>query len=798
MLFAAGTASYECADFKPLDKVPESLRSVAGSLQEMGFTPRAGGYRLNPTVKNLRDSLKDAADAAPVVVCYYTGHAAKPQGDIYYLVSKKSRPNDLPETGLPARDLSRLLMRTTDAGDRSADQPLVLLILDCCFSGSGGIEILVDELRDIGNLNLWVIASAGAVQWAQQGLFAKAFCHALREPRTGDEQPFVSMEDIADQVKTAIEEATAGQSDQVARFFGPATGITGTPPFFPNPKRRAVQESAISGVQGGLITGVHSWLPLVRGGPAGRVSGFYLSGKTGRVRAASDLAGFMRRPSRTGLAIITGGPGTGKSTQLALPLLLTQRSWRDQLLSSAQPGSLIKQAADLLPEGIPIIAVDARGLNTDQAASAIAGALGSTSATAAELLEHLDVQPQQDRVVIVDAVDQARSPLTLFASLLCPLARQPGIRVVAGARPHVLTAILDAELIINLDSTDYQDPDALNDYVYRLLIASEEPDVSTPYQAGQAETARTVATAIARRATVQETGSESFLFGGLMALDVRDRAEPVDATSDAWPSELPTSLTEALEADLARLGAGESVARALLTALAWAKGRGLPWENLWVPVARALAAPTYPDLKLTDGDVRWLLDRAGSYVIEDIGPGERSVFRPFHDLLAVHLRGETGAQRGSPAPVERAEKAVTEALLTTLSADEHGRRDWASAHPYLRTYLAQHAAAAGTQALAALMQDMGFLAVADPITLIPLLRPEVPELRDAAQVYRRAMPLIGDDVRANAAYLQEASVALDRAAARSEGAGIPPLYRTRLAGVRQDDSCSPSPNTLPR
>jgi Caspase domain len=534
VLFAAGTASYDNPDFQPLAEISQSLRTVVRSLQEMGFTVLAGarGYRLNPTVETLRNSLKDAASAAPVVVCYYTGHGAKPEGDIYYLVGKKSRPADLAGTALAARDLPRLLMRVTSAGARSAGQPSVLLILDCCFAGSGGVDILADALRDLGNPNLWVIASAGTVQWAQEGLFAKAFCRALREPRTGDEQPFVSMEDIADQVRKAIDEATGSQKGQEARFFGPATGITGTPPFFPNPKRRPVRGGALTGVQP-PVSLIRPWASLVQGGPAGHASGSYVTGKTGRVRAASDLAGFVKRSGRSGLAIITGGPGTGKSTQLALPLLLTQRSWREELLSSAPPGSLIKHTADLLPEGMPIIAVHARGLNTDQAASAIAGALGSTSTTAAGLLEHLDAYPQHDRVVIVDAVDEARSPTTLFTGLLCPLARQPGVRVVAGARPHVLAGIPDVDLTIDLDTSDYQDPDALTEYVHRLLIASEEPDVPTPYKASQAETARTVARAIARRATARGTGSESFLFGGLLALEERDRAEP--ATSQAMP-----------------------------------------------------------------------------------------------------------------------------------------------------------------------------------------------------------------------------------------------------------------------
>ena len=45
-------------------------------------------------------------------------------------------------------------------------------------------------------------------------------------------------------------------------------------------------------------------------------------------------------------------------------------------------------------------------------------------------------------------------------------------------------------------------------------------------------------------------------------------------------------MAEAFDEDLARLGDKQPLARALLAALAWAKGPGLPWENIWVPVAR--------------------------------------------------------------------------------------------------------------------------------------------------------------------------------------------------------------------
>ena len=148
-----------------------------------------------------------------------------------------------------------------------------------------------------------------------------------------------------------------------------------------------------------------------------------------------------------------------------------------------------------------------------------------------------------------------------------------------------------------------------------------------------------------------------------------------------------------------------------------------------------------------------LFANAGAYIVEDLGPGDRSVYRLFHDMLAAHLRGEpTSEQRElTAAPVAREERrnrietAITRALLATVPAAPEGGPDWLTAHPYLTTHLAQHAAAAGTEMLADLTRDVGFLAVADPLTLIPLLPPTDPELREIARIYRRAQPLLGNN-----------------------------------------------------
>jgi WD40 repeat protein len=793
-----GTASYDSPAFEQLDEVPGSLQAVVGALRSLGFTAvaKAPGYQLDPTLTGLRAAVREAAAAAPVVVLYYTGHGTDAERDTYYLVTKNSRPADLTDSALPARDLLRLFTVHDGQGQLIADQPIVLIILDCCYSGFAGMTMLEDALRGIGNPHTWMIASAGPLEYARQGLFAKAFRQVLERPTVGPSQRFVDPLTIVE----AINDACDGQAGQQAWLFQPATGVARIPPFFPNLDFEA-------GLAGRTVADQQHWISRARGGPEESTTGFYLVGKTGRLRAADDLLSWMRDPGRHGLALVTGSPGTGKSALLALPALLTERSWREDLLRAAAPGSLIARAGHLLPLETRVSAVHARGLNTDQAAGAIAHALGRHATSASGLLEALDIAPQADeRVVLVDAVDEATSPTTLLGGLLLPLSRQPGLRVVAGARRHVLPDPIAADLIIDLDTSTYQDPQALVDYVQRLLTATEEPGLITPYQAGflpggeelLAEVTAEVAMAIARQATARDGGPESFLIGRLLALSARSREEPVDVTSEGWPSELPATIAEAFDEDLARLGDKQRLARILLSALAWAKGPGLPWENIWAPVARAIAAFLDPAcLPISDDDIRWLLSKAGAYVVEDLGSGERSAYRPFHDLLAAYLRGEPAPDAASTSETaawmrRRAgiEQVITDALLSTVPIGDGGHRDWPHAHPYLRTYLAQHAAAAGPAILAALVADMDFLAVADPVTLTTLLSPAVQQTRELARSYRRARPLLGDDFAANAAYLQEAIQALTSAgpARPARSTAISPLYRTRLAAIRRDDS----------
>lgn len=734
-LLAAGTASYDSPDFTALDKVPDSLRTVVATLTGLGFSTVGGvpGYQVNPVLADLRAAVRQAATAAPVVVMYYTGHGAHPELDTYYLVSQSSQPQDFSGTALAATELPKLLTRRDAAGEVDDYQPLVLVILDCCFSGRAGMELLGQALHGIGNPRLWVIASAGALEYARQGKFAAAFCDALDRPATGPSTQFLSLESIVQ----AINEARAGRSGQEARIFLPAEGSAGIPPFFPNKYHRP-------GLAGLTVSEQH-WLSRVRGAPGESTTGFYVTGRTGRIRAAEDLIGWMTSPDPGGLAVVTGSPGTGKSTLLALPVMLAQPARRAELLSGAGPGALIERAAALLPADTAVAAVHARGLNADQAAQVIAHALGLVPRSVATLLKDLKTGSGPRAVVVVDALDEAADPPDMLASLLHPLSDRPvNLRVAVGGRRHVIPAA--AQLTIDLDDPRYQDPEALAAYLRRLLTAAEEPGIRTPYQGVQDEVTAAVAAAIARRATSRDGNTESFLIGRILALSVRGRPEPVDVTSPDWQARLPAELTEAFDEDLSRLGDRMPLARTLLEALAWAQGPGLPWENIWVPVARALAGSGRP--VITNDDVRWLLDKAGAYVVEDLGPGQRSVYRPFHDVLAAYLRGEPvgvtlrSLEYQATEMIWRrhqleTEKVITNALLGTVPIDAAGRRQWDRAHPYLQTYLVQHAADTGTETASVLTQDTGFLAVTNQVTFSPYRGLNAFEVTDAPLFFGR-------------------------------------------------------------
>ena len=779
----AGTGQYDHADeWTELNQVKPALDAVADSLQSFDYVlVGAARYSLNPTKEELVRLLRSSPVDADVVIAYYTGHGHV--DGLHYLVTRNSTllaPEFIDGSGIRTRDLPFFLAtRDLNTGRQRDPQPYRLIIIDTCFSGSAALQITRDEMNEITDPDrTWVIVSARAVQYAQQGAFTTALQQALAEATAGRTQRYLSPDALVDSINDRLPDW------QEVRSYPPSSGVARLPPFFPNPEFKLVPA-------GLTLSDQKHWQSRLRGADAENIVGYYITGSEGRIAAVRDIGSWLSNPEAGEVAVVTGNPGSGKSALLALPALLSDPQYRDALLTAARGRAIVSVAADAVGPASGLIAVHGRGLNADQIAGVIASAVGREATTAPGLFGALDREPITQRpVVLLDALDETDQPDMVIERLVSDLSANYGIRVLIGTRRHLLGLLPEPSLIVDLDQHPYTDRQALTGYITDLLCAAEEPDIATVYRQLDANRRNAIAEAVSEKA------AGSFLIGQLVALALRGGDRPIDAQGIDWQDDIPASVGAAFESDLARLGDRSGPARALLTALAWAKGSGLPWENIWVPVANAIRrtlSGVGPE-RLGDADVRWLHEHAGAYIVEDVGPGGRSVFRPFHDLLAAHLRGESSTEQESSDTTvtsamqqqrARIEQQISDALLNTMPVIGQGR-DWRSAHPYLRTYLIQHAHAAGSMAFFSLLQDVDFLAAADPMTLTPLLSFTAPESRDVVRIYRRARPVMGEDLYANAAYLQEAARALTGNAV--DGGSIRPLYRTYLASVRRDDA----------
>ena len=450
---------------------------------------------------------------------YYTGHGYCEPPDPYYICTKDFREADRPTTGVPANELPLLLAARDSNGKYLSEQPPTLVILDCCYSGSAGLEILQDIVNTKYHRNLWIWATAASGQWAEAGKFAEAFAAVLRAPSVGHSMDYIPADTVAELVnnklKTVVKlsSSTPRLDTQGPRAFFQTENLLRVSADYPSPHKTPIG------------------YPRYRGTSTKRTVGGYLTGCTGRLQAAKDLSRWVKKATAGNLAVVTGSPGAGKSTLLALPVLLSQTASRETLLLGAESKSLAHAAASLFPQDTNVVAVHARGLNTDQVASQLARGLDLTATTAAALLEQLDERSTRPMpLLVVDALDEATSPVTLRDSLLLPLKRQHQLQVLIGARRHVLPPPSDTDLTIDLDDKAYHDPEAVVDYIRQLLIAAHEPDIETPYQDDYA-TSRVDLSAVSRaiaQLAISRDGVDSFLIAQVIALAVRSRTERID------------------------------------------------------------------------------------------------------------------------------------------------------------------------------------------------------------------------------------------------------------------------------
>ncbi|MEU1466290.1 caspase family protein [Streptomyces sp. NPDC005727] len=730
-LIATAVTTYsECPAWDRPELAEARERIIDLFVRQLGYQHRSE-LGLNPTRAELTNRLRALCKApdrreddllAVYISCH--GEVLDHSGDhVLYLAD--TDPGDVSHTALRTVELARVTLLETKVRR-------LLLILDTCYSGQGGNELAAAALERVGwgkspGAGLMVISSAQPHEQAMSGAFPTLFTEAVGSWATAGHGP------QALPVPTVVQAMNDNHARPgYQRISLTVVGLTGEPPpFLANPRHStrlthvdlAVQHAAEFAAQARrrdteLTTRL---LARAKASHGDSTDEWWFCGRHSALTAITDWLG-RRAPDRHPAAlVVTGAPGSGKTALLGLIAALSHPERR---------GTVPKPHLGLAPHMIPAkgsldVALYAQGLTDSDVLRGLAAAMEVHADTPAALLAALAGRNgTRPFTALIDALDEAATPETLCSDVLRPLIEKSRgrIRFLLGLRPHLEGALglrdestPDREPVIDLDAPRYADREALHAYTVRSLLDSHP---RSPYRLN-----RTALGPVAE--AVADAAGNSFLVARITAGTLAAADHAADPHDPEWIAALPRHAGQALREDLTRrLGRDAERAADLLRPLAFAAGQGLPWEDIWAALARAVSGRDY-----TDDDLLWLSHKAGSYVVEATESGH-SAYRLHHQALAEHLCEGTDPQA--------VHAAFTDTLMTRVPYRIDGTRNWSLAHPYTLRHLPYHAAAA--HRLDDVVTDPGFLVHADPDVLVPALRAvRSAQARATATVYRASL-----------------------------------------------------------
>ncbi len=727
LLTCAMTRYEHCADW---DR--EELRSDVARVVSLfcgDFLPETGRYTHadvlgeSPTSVELRDRLRDfclSPDRHPddYIIIYLTGHGEILDDGDFVILTSDTNPSDLLNRTVPAGEIVRLALANTRVRR-------LLLLLDTCYAGQGGADMALQALRRIGDppkrsadqdqtsagSGVVMVAATRPFERALPGMFTTYLDRAARSLEAGGSAVRTLRVGALMGVMKSYKDRPKSQSPEWHQV-----GMSGDEPWFIlNPRYRSdlVDADLLEQEQARYAEQLRArFLPATRW-------------FTGRHAALADLAGWLDNSAGPRVLVVTGHAGSGKTALLGL------------LAALSDPDQAPTVPRDQLPAGFAIspgaitTAIYAGTMTTSQIRDRIAAAAKLPAHTTGELIDGLSRPGTGALTVLIDALDEAADPADLVNGLIRPLMQEPrsGLRLLLGTRPPLLEPRLLGKpeaghyLLVDLDQGQYADPASMRAYIRRILL-SEDPLDSAYKPSGLYRTAP-AGTLAAVSEAIGEAAGTSFLVARITAATEATTAALPDPAGPAWRHALPRYAGPAMRRDLSvRLRGEADKAAQLLLPLAYARGGGLPWEDIWPRLADALS----PGHGYGNDDLIWLRRTAGSYAVEGIADG-RSVYRLYHQALADHLL-EQRDQRAD-------QQAITSTLLSLVPPGGSGTRDWPRAHPYIRAHLATHAAQAGC------IDDL----LADPAYLLTAGRPQLLAAADearskparaAADAYRRA------------------------------------------------------------
>ncbi|MFI6011347.1 caspase family protein [Streptomyces sp. NPDC051243] len=712
---ALGSGRYcHLPDEEQLRHVPMDVSSMTELFEGFGYQGVLPGLGEYDGAEQIRQKLRHwSADTSltqdDVVVVYFAGHGLVQDRDRHYLLCWDSQEDDPATTALATEDLVRILCR--------GDLRHLLLILDTCAAGAGSAEAAGVALQSIAyryggtgaSSGLWFLASARRKDIAEDGAFTSALRTSVEitTGRTGQRQQYLDLTELVKAVNECFDGEGRGQRAELAGSL-----VTGLAPFLPNPGFREELPPVGTDLEVQRRVAARDLIehfgPRSRGVEFESEQGLYFSG---RVRVLTELVQWLTAEDGDSRGrVVTGSPGCGKSAVLGRIVALSDAQYRARFeLSDVDPATVI-------PEGCVTAAVHARHKRLEEVVERIAAFLDVEVDGTAALLQELTRRGRRGApvVIVVDAVDEAGSdtaadagghgePRRITRELLRPMSEIHGVRLLVGTRRELVAPLGPTFTCLDLDLPAYCADEAdVTGYVTKVLLASEEPEVRTPYR-GFPHLAETVAKGVAARA------DGVYLYARTTARTLRSDCSVVDVSRAGWERALPSEVGEAFDDYLARFGPDEPRVRRMLLPLAFSEGKGLPRGHVWTTLSSVFSGT-----QCTEQDVSWLLDVAGAYVAEVIDDDRRSVYRLYHKALAEHLRATFGR------PAAEIQGTVVDALVGVVPRVPGGDRpDWFAAPPYVRRHLATHADAAGV--LVDLVDDPGFLLASEPLSLLRAL-----------------------------------------------------------------------------
>ncbi len=726
--------------FEDLDYAAEYTSALHAALQGAGYDSALAVEPAELGHRQLGERVEQHLAGGGVAVVHVLSHGDHtPDGGVYVVGSdaQRSRRTRVEDWRIAVTD------------DESA--PMTLFLLDLCHAGAANRywQPPVSAARE----KAWVIAAAAAGTPTYAGRLTRAATVVINEITSGavDLAPTVRavgfdvlFERICKQVRVLTLAEGGHLQDPVAT---PVMGAQPEVPFFPNPRYRPHPaadaatdvEPATAPFLDPALDEAHFRDRVTGHGPAaGRVTGGCFTGRAPQLRR---LVAWMDGDRPGGLRVVTGSPGAGTSALLGLLVCAAH----PRLRRSTQ--QLWRAAAARPSENADLAAVHARQRTLPTILRSLVAQLnldvGDSELTPARVVDALTRRPRPP-VVVVDAVDEAPDHQQLVAQLLIPLARArradgaPACRLLIGMRPwREFASLLDlarhiGEVIdLNRIPIEQRRHDVAG-YVTGLLELLPGYATATCRGGRRAFATAVAATLVPDHSLAVLAGGErevrwgEFLVAALYThtVSLHDPQRLADPASAALlGADVPRTLPEVLELDLADRPPSRW-RRAVLTALAHARGAGIPRRVLAAVAAAVVGGPASPTVE----QVGMELDALRFYLRTSADADGSALYRVFHQGLADHLRD---GNDGDPVTIPG---RVLDGLLATVPVG-HGVRRWDLAEPYLLRHAVQHAADA--HRVDELLVDPGFLAHADPTTLIPCLHAaQGADARLAAAVYR--------------------------------------------------------------